>query len=78
MAGQKCNYGTGSSQPPSVPKAVRLVSYLLPARYYVSLLQTIFLTGNIWSIIIPDCAAMLVMFMILFGLTLGKTKKRLL
>lgn len=61
----------------SVPKAVRLVSYLLPARYYVSLLQTIFLAGDIWSIIISDCAVMFVMFMVLFGLTLRKTKKRL-
>ena len=61
----------------SVPQGVRLVSYLLPARYYVSLLQTIFLAGDIWSIIIPDCAVMLVMFLFLFGLTLRKTKKRL-
>ncbi|MGC8494508.1 MAG: ABC transporter permease [Syntrophobacteraceae bacterium] len=62
----------------SVPKAVRLVSYLLPARYYVSLLQTIFLAGDIWSIILPDCAVMLVMFLFLFGMTMRKTKKRLL
>ena len=62
----------------SVPKGVRLVSYLLPARYYVSLLQTIFLAGDVWSIILPDCAVMLVMFLFLFGLTLRKTKKRLL
>lgn len=61
----------------SVPKAVRVVSYLLPARYYVSLLQTLFLAGDIWSIIIPDCAVMLVMLLVLFGLTLRKTKKRL-
>jgi ABC-2 type transport system permease protein len=61
----------------SVPKAVRLVSYLLPARYYVSLLQTLFLAGDIWSIIIPDCAVMLAMLLVLFGLTLRKTKKRL-
>jgi ABC-2 type transport system permease protein len=61
----------------SVPKAVRFVSYLLPARYYVSFLQTIFLAGNVWSVIIPDCAAMMVMFLILFALTLRKTQKRL-
>jgi ABC-2 type transport system permease protein len=61
----------------SVPKAVRFVSYLLPARYYVSFLQTIFLAGNVWSVIIPDCAAMMVMFLILFALTLRKTRKRL-
>ncbi len=61
----------------SVPKAVRIVSYLLPARYYVSFLQTIFLAGNVWSVIVPNAAAMVVMFLILFALTLRKTKKRL-
>jgi len=61
----------------SVPKAVQFVSYLLPARYYVSFLQTIFLAGNVWSVIIPNCAVMMVMFLILFALTLRKTRKRL-
>ena len=61
----------------SVPKAVQFVSYLLPARYYVSFLQTIFLAGNVWSVIIPNCAVMIVMFLILFALTLRKTRKRL-
>jgi len=61
----------------SVPRAVRIISYLLPARYYVSLLQTIFLAGNVWSVIIPNSAVMLLMFLILFALTLRKTKKRL-
>ncbi len=37
----------------SVPRAVQFVSYLLPARYYVSFLQTIFLAGNVWSVIHP-------------------------
>jgi ABC-2 type transport system permease protein len=61
----------------SVPKAVQFVSYLLPARYYVSFLQTIFLAGNVWSVIIPNCAVMMVMFLVLFALTLRKTQKRL-
>jgi ABC-2 type transport system permease protein len=60
-----------------VPKAVQCVSYLLPARYYVSILQTIFLAGNVWSVILPNSAVLLVMFLILFALTLRKTKKRL-
>jgi ABC-2 type transport system permease protein len=61
----------------SVPAGVRFISYLLPARYYVSFLQTIFLAGNVWSVIVPDAAAMTVMFLILFALTLRKTEKRL-
>jgi ABC-2 type transport system permease protein len=61
----------------SVPKMVQFVSYLLPARYYVSFLQTIFLAGTVWSVIIPNCAVMMLMSLILFALTLRKTRKRL-
>jgi len=38
----------------SMPTAIRMITYLLPARYYVTLLQTIFLAGNVWSVIIPN------------------------
>jgi ABC-2 type transport system permease protein len=38
----------------SMPSAVRLVTYLLPARYYVALLQSVFLAGNVWSVIVPN------------------------
>lgn len=61
----------------SVPRAVQVLSYVLPARYYVSALQTLFLAGNVWSIVLVDSAAMLVMATVLFALTLRKTRKRL-
>ncbi len=61
----------------SVPRVVRYISYLLPATYYVSFLQSIFLAGNVWSVIIPDSAVLTVMFVIFFALTLRKTRKRL-
>ncbi|ABD88584.1 ABC transporter permease [Rhodopseudomonas palustris] len=38
----------------SMPTAVRWITYLFPARYYVSTLQTLFLAGNVWSIILPN------------------------
>jgi ABC-2 type transport system permease protein len=38
----------------SMPTAVRLVTYALPARYYVALLQSVFLAGNVWSVIVPN------------------------
>jgi len=43
----------------SMPIAVRLITYLLPARYYVALLQTVFLSGDVWSVIVPNAAASL-------------------
>jgi ABC-2 type transport system permease protein len=38
----------------SMPAAVRLITYALPARYYVALLQSVFLAGNVWSVIVPN------------------------
>ena len=38
----------------SMPTWVRLVTYALPARYYVALLQSVFLAGNVWSVIVPN------------------------
>ncbi|HEY5019941.1 MAG TPA: ABC transporter permease, partial [Steroidobacteraceae bacterium] len=45
----------------SMPLAVRLITYLLPARYYVALLQTVFLAGDVWSVIIPNTLVLALM-----------------
>jgi ABC-2 type transport system permease protein len=51
----------------SMPVAVRLITYLLPARYYVSLLQTAFLAGDVWSVILPNSAVLAAMALALFA-----------
>ncbi len=61
----------------SMPAAVRFITYLLPARYYVSLLQTIFLAGDVWSIIVPDAAVLAVMAAGLWLVTRSVTQKKL-
>lgn len=38
----------------SMPAALSMLTRLLPARYFVDLLQTLFLAGNVWSLIVPD------------------------
>ncbi len=38
----------------SMPTAVRVITYVLPARYYVALLQSVFLAGNVASVIVPS------------------------
>jgi len=38
----------------SMPTLVRMITYALPARYYVALLQGVFLAGDVWSVIIPN------------------------
>jgi ABC-2 type transport system permease protein len=45
----------------SVPLMVRLITYMLPARYYVALLQSVFLAGDVWSVIIPNTLVLALM-----------------
>jgi ABC-2 type transport system permease protein len=52
----------------SMPPAVRLITYALPARYYVALLQSVFLAGDVWSVILPNT---LVLALMVAALALG-------
>ena len=61
----------------SLPAAVRLLTYLFPARYYVALLQTILLAGNVWAVILPNAAVLAGMATVLFALTQKSIRKRL-
>jgi ABC-2 type transport system permease protein len=61
----------------SVPLAVRLISYLVPARYYVSVLQTVFLAGDVWSIILPNTLVLAVVAVVLLALARRATRKSL-
>ena len=61
----------------SMPVALRVITLVLPARYYNELLQTIFLAGNIWPIIIPDLMVVGAMAIALLWLARIKTKKKL-
>ncbi len=61
----------------SMPVAVRLITYILPARYYVALLQTIFLTGDIWAVILPNGAVLAGMAAMLLILTRRTMQKKL-
>jgi ABC-2 type transport system permease protein len=61
----------------SMPAAVRVITHLLPARYYVTLLQTIFLAGDIWAVILPNAAVLAGMMIVLLWLTRRVTQKKL-
>ncbi len=61
----------------SMPAAVRLITYVLPARYYVALLQTIFLAGDVWGVIVPNAAMLAGMAGVLLILARVVTKKKL-
>jgi ABC-2 type transport system permease protein len=61
----------------SMVAPVRGVTYLVAARYFVSVLQTLFLTGNIWPMLLRAIAAMLLISAVFFAITAKKTVKRL-
>jgi len=61
----------------SMPAVVRLFTYILPARYYVALLQTIFLAGDIWTVILPNAAVLAAMAAVLLALSRAATQKKL-
>jgi ABC-2 type transport system permease protein len=61
----------------SMPAPVQVITHAISARYFISILQTLFLAGNVWSVILPNAAALLVMAGIFLGLSRRKSRKRL-
>jgi ABC-2 type transport system permease protein len=61
----------------SLPAAIRLLTYAFPARYYVGLLQTVLLAGDIWPVILPNLVTLTGMGVVLFVLARVATKKQL-
>ncbi len=61
----------------SMPGPLRAFSALVPARYFVSALQTIFLAGDIASVIVPSVLILMLMSVFLMVLTARNSKMRL-
>lgn len=61
----------------SMPAPVQVITHLIAARYYVAILQTIFLAGDIWSVIVPNTMALFVMAVFFLGVSRRKALKRL-
>ncbi|HUY90680.1 MAG TPA: ATP-binding cassette domain-containing protein [Pirellulales bacterium] len=61
----------------SMPVALQMLTRVLPARYFVTILQTVFLAGDVWSIILPNSLALAGMAVLFLGLTRWQARKRL-
>ena len=61
----------------SMPWGIRLLTHVVAARYFVAILQSEFLAGNVWSVIVPNVAALTVMAMIFLGAARLRARKRL-
>jgi ABC-2 type transport system permease protein len=61
----------------SMPLPIRLMTHIISARYFVSSLQTLFLVGNIKSLLIPNILAMLAIAIFFFAWASHRIVKRL-
>ncbi|TCK17879.1 ABC-2 type transport system permease protein [Thiogranum longum] len=61
----------------SMPWAIQAITHIIPARYFVSILQTVFLAGNVWPVILPNAVALLLMAFFFLILVRRKASKRL-
>lgn len=61
----------------SMPKIIQLVTYIVPARYLIPSLQTVFLAGDIWPLFLQNIAAMLAIGSVFLFLTALTTRKSL-
>lgn len=61
----------------SMPPPVRLLTRLVAARYFVSILQTEFLAGNVTPVLLGNSLALLIMAVVFLGGTVLRSRKRL-
>lgn len=61
----------------SMPSVVQFITHLIVARYFVSIVQTLFMAGNVWSVVLPNVFALIVMAIFFMGITWRKSRKRL-
>ncbi len=61
----------------SMPAPIQAITYLIAARYFVAILQTVFLAGDLWSVILPNMAALALMALLFLGAARLLARKRL-
>jgi ABC-2 type transport system permease protein len=61
----------------SMPTFLRGVTHLIPARYFVSAIQTIFQVGSAWKVLMPDILMLMASSALFLGLTAKLTRRRM-
>jgi ABC-2 type transport system permease protein len=61
----------------SMPTVVQYVTLIVPARYFIPSLQTVFLAGDIWPMFLRSMAAMLAIGAVMFAIAARRTVKRI-
>jgi ABC-2 type transport system permease protein len=60
----------------SMPLPIRLISYLVPARYLIPQLETVFLAGDDWGLYLPNMAVLLGFGVVFFAIVFRVTRRR--
>ena len=61
----------------SMPAPVQLLTYIVAARYFVAIAQTVFLAGDVWPVILPNALALMVMSSFFLSVVWRRAVKRL-
>jgi ABC-2 type transport system permease protein len=61
----------------NVPPPVYVIGQLLPATHFLVAVKTLFLAGNVPSLVLPNAALLVLYVLLFFGAALAVTKKRL-
>ena len=62
----------------SMPLFIRIITHIIPASYYVTILQSLFLAGDIPGVVWPNAAALLLFALFLFSVLFRISRKRIL
>ncbi|HUX45970.1 MAG TPA: ABC transporter permease [Terracidiphilus sp.] len=61
----------------SMPPVIQILTHIVAARYFVAMLQTTFLAGNTWSVLLPNALGMAILCAVFLGLSVLRFRKRL-
>jgi ABC-2 type transport system permease protein len=61
----------------NVPVVIQIIGKILPATYFMELIKTLFLAGNVWPLILRNCAILACYAVLLLGIARAVTRKQL-
>ena len=61
----------------SMPAAIQILTKIIPAKYFISCLHSLFLVGNVREILIPNVIFMALVSVLLILLTFWRTRRNL-
>jgi drug efflux transport system permease protein len=60
----------------SMPKVIQWICQVVPARWLIPSLQTVFVGGDLWSLFVKDIAVLTLFGVVFLGLAVSRTRKK--